>query len=101
MRVKSTTRKEVIPMGSLMPEVRHVNAGSVFAQIVEEGQTWLRHWIGQRMSRVLDQAVDELLGRERYERRAQVGYHIEGGECCRCHTHQRGQFSRNAGRMRH
>ena len=41
-------------MGSLMPEVRHVNAGSLFAQIVEEGQAWLRHWIGQRMSRLLD-----------------------------------------------
>jgi hypothetical protein len=34
-----------------MSEVRHVNAGSLFAQIVEEGQTWLWHWIGQRMSR--------------------------------------------------
>lgn len=87
-------------MGSLMPEVRHVNADSLFAQIVEEGQTWLRHWIGQRMSRLLDKAVDELLGRERYERRAQVGYHIEGGECCRCHTRQSCQFSRNAGRLR-
>jgi hypothetical protein len=54
-------------MGSLMPEVRHVNAGSLFAQIVEEGQTWLRHWIGQRMSRLLDKAVDDLLGRERYD----------------------------------
>jgi hypothetical protein len=72
----------------------------MFADIVDEGQTWLRYWIGQRMSRLLDKAVDELLGRERYERRAQVGYHIEGGECCRCHTHQSCRFSRNAGRLR-
>ncbi len=88
-------------MGSLIPEVRHVNAGALFAQIVEEGQTWLRHWLGQRMSRILDHAVDELLGRARYERRAQVGDHIEGGECCRCHTRRSCQFSRNAGRPRH
>jgi len=44
-------------MASLMPEVRHVNAGSLFVQIVEEGQTWFRGWIGQRMSRLLDKAV--------------------------------------------
>jgi hypothetical protein len=31
------------------------------------------------MSGQLDKAVDDLLSRERYERRAQVGYHIEGG----------------------
>lgn len=88
-------------MGSLFPEVRHVNTGALFAQIVEEGQTWLRHWIGQRMSRLLDQAVDEVLGRVRYERRAQVGDHIEGGACCRCQTHRSEQFSRNGGRLRH
>ena len=33
-------------MGSRMSEVRKVNVGSLFAQIVEEGQTWLSHWIG-------------------------------------------------------
>jgi hypothetical protein len=42
------TRKEVIPMNSLMPEVWHVNAGSFAAQIFEECQTWLRHWSGPR-----------------------------------------------------
>ena len=55
-------------MGGLMPEVWHVNAGSLFAQIVEEGQAWLRHLIGQSISRLLDKAVDDLLGREHYER---------------------------------
>ena len=72
-------RKEVIPIAHLIPEVRHVNARPLFAQIVPESQTWLWHWIGLRMSRLLDKAVDDLLGRERNERRAQVGYHIEGG----------------------
>jgi hypothetical protein len=46
--------------------MRHVNAGSLFGQIVEEGQTWLQYWVGPRMSRLLDKAVDDLLGRERY-----------------------------------
>jgi len=40
-----------------MREVWHVNAGALFAQIVEEDQTWLWHWIGQRMSRLLDKSV--------------------------------------------
>jgi len=58
----TTTRKEVIPTGGLMPKDRNVNANSLFAQIVEEGQTWLRYWIGQRMSSLLDKAVDDLAG---------------------------------------
>jgi hypothetical protein len=40
-----------------MPEVRHANAASLFSQIIEGDQMWLQHWIGQRMSRLLDKAV--------------------------------------------
>jgi hypothetical protein len=57
-------------MGSLMPEMRPVNAGSLYAQIVDEGETGMRHWIGPRMLRLLDKAVDDLLGLDRYERQA-------------------------------
>jgi hypothetical protein len=50
----------------------------LFSQIVEEGQTWFWYWIVQRMSSLLDKAVNDLLGCEHTERRAQVGYPIEG-----------------------
>jgi len=59
------------------------------------------HPDGQRMRRLFDKAVDDLLGRERYERRMQVGGYIDVSECCRCHTRPSCNFSRNAGRMRH
>jgi hypothetical protein len=59
--------RSVVPMDSLMPGVRHINAGSLFAQIAEAGRTWLRHWIGLSMSRLLDKAVDDPLGCERYD----------------------------------
>jgi hypothetical protein len=40
------TRKEVIPMGSLMPEMRPANVGSLLAQIVEKGKTGLDIGLG-------------------------------------------------------
>ena len=69
-------------MCSLMQEVRHVNAGSLFVKrLLRRASRVLLRWIGQRISRLLDKTVDDLLGHERYEHRTQMGYHVEGGEC--------------------
>lgn len=87
-------------MSSLMREKRHVNAGKLFADVLQESHEWLLRLIGLRMTLLLSKAVDELLARERYERRGRVAGDIEGGECCRCHSRQSCKFSRNAGRKR-
>ena len=66
------TRKEVILFASLTPEVWQFNAGAFAVQIVEEGQAWLWHWIRPHMSRLLEKAVNDLLGREGYAHCTQV-----------------------------
>ena len=68
---------------------------------MRESHEWLLRLIGMRMTILLAKAVDQLLARERYERRGHVSPDIEGGECCRCHSRQSQRFSRNAGRPRH
>jgi hypothetical protein len=87
-------------MSSLTPEKRHVNAGDLFASVLQESHEWLLRLIGLRMTLLLAKAVDELLARGRYERRGHVASDIEGGECCRCHSRRSQDFSRNAGRKR-
>src|SRR5512140_2471781 len=87
-------------MSSLTRGKRHVNAGKLFADVLQESHEWLLRLIGLRMTLLLSKAVDELLARERYERRGRVSADIEGGECCRCHSRQSCKFSRNAGRQR-
>src|SRR5512144_774223 len=87
-------------MSSLTRDRRHVNAGQLFADVLQESHEWLLRLIGLRMTLLLNKAVDELLARDRYERRGHVAQDIEGGECCRCHSRQSGNFSRNAGRQR-
>jgi len=87
-------------MSSLMPEKRHVNAGDLFASVLQESHEWLLRLIGLRMTLLLVKAVDELLARGRYERRGHVSADIEGGECPRCHSKRSQDFSRNAGRQR-
>ena len=50
-------------MDNLIPEIQPVNADSLFPGIIEEGQTWLRRWGEQRMIRLYDKAMDDLLDR--------------------------------------
>jgi transposase-like protein len=87
-------------MSSLTRDKRHVNAGDLFASVLQESHQWLLRLIGLRMTLLLNRAVDELLARERYQRRGHVTPHIEGGACQRCHSRQSRNFSRNAGRKR-
>src|SRR5512136_1471670 len=87
-------------MSSLTCEKRHVNAGKLFADVLQESHEWLLRLIGLRMTLLLNKAVAELLARDPYERRGHVAHDIEGGECWRCHSRQSYKFSRNAGRQR-
>ena len=87
-------------MPSLQPEERHVNVRSLFESALEEAHSALLGALGTRMSHLLNKGVDQLLGREPYERRGHVPSDLKGGECQRCHSHTSQRFSRNGGRKR-
>ncbi len=87
-------------MSSVMPDRRQVNVRELFESALAEAHQVLLSVLGARMTNLLNQAVDELLGRERYERRGHVPDDIEGGECVYCHTRQSEHFTRHGGRKR-
>jgi len=88
-------------MPSLLPERRSVNGRALLLQEVSETQAFLDHLMSQRLTLRLNQAVDQLLGRARYERRARVPYDWEQvGACQRCGSHRCEHFSRNGSRPR-
>ena len=88
-------------MPSLLPERRSVNSRALLLQEVSETQAFLDHLMSQRLTLRLNQAVDHLLGRSRYERRAGVPYPWEQvGACQRCGSHRCDHFSRNGSRPR-
>lgn len=88
-------------MASLLPERRSVNGRALLLHEVSETQAFLDHLMSQRLTLRLNQAVDHLLGRSRYERRANVPYHWEQiGACQRCGSHRCDHFSRNGSRPR-
>ncbi len=87
-------------MSSLTAERRQVNLQAVFEAVLAEAYASLMAALGVRMTHLLNRAVDELLGRARYERRRHVAYAIEGGECQRCHARHSQGFSRNGSRQR-
>jgi hypothetical protein len=83
-----------------MPDHRQVNVRELFESVLAEAQQVLLATLGARMTNLLNKAVDELLGRERYERRGHVPDDVEGGECLYCHSHQSDHFTRHGGRKR-
>ncbi len=85
-------------MASVMPDRRQVNVRNLFESALAEAHQVLLATLGARMTNLLNKAVDELLGRERYERRGHVPDDIEGGECQFCHTRQSEHFTRHGGR---
>jgi len=88
-------------MPSLLPERRSVNGRALLLQEVCETQAFLDQLMSQRLTLRLQQAVDQLLGRSHYERRASVPYHWEQvGACQRCGSHHCDHFSRNGSRPR-
>jgi hypothetical protein len=88
-------------MPSLLPERRAVNGGKLLSDTITETYAYLQRLMSQRLNQRLDQAVDYLLGREAYVRRAEVPADLEqSGQCQRCGTHQVDHFTRHGHRPR-
>ena len=88
-------------MPSLLPDRRTVNGGSMLHETLVETQAYLGRLMSQRLNLRLSAAVDYLLGRGRYDRRAAVPTDWEQvGRCQRCGSHQCDHFSRNGHRPR-
>lgn len=87
-------------MASVMPDRRQVNVRQLFESALAEAHQALLQALAARMTNLLKQAVDHVLGRERYERRGHVSDEVEGGECPYCHTRQSDHFTRHGGRQR-
>lgn len=87
-------------MSSLLPDHRQVNVRQQFEAALAEAHTALVTGLAARMSHLLAKDLDELLGRERYERRRHVRSDVEGGACQRCHSCESRRFSRHGGRWR-
>jgi hypothetical protein len=86
-------------MASLLPECRSVNGRALFLQEVNATQVFLEQLMSERWTLRLNQAVDQLLGRSRYERRAHVPCDLEQvGASQRYASHCSNHFSRNGSR---
>jgi len=88
-------------MGSIAVEKRRVNIQEVFAEAMAEAEAAVVKALERRVEEKLRGSIDELLGREAYERRSGVGQWVElAGECQRCKSRRSYRFSRNGGRER-
>ncbi len=92
--------KEAAPLSSLLPDRRLVNVRQPFESALAEALAALVTVLGARISNLLAKDLDELLGRERYERRGHVRPDVEGGECHCCHSCESRRFSRHGSRQR-
>ena len=88
-------------MPSLLPERRSVNGGAMLHAAIAETHAYLGRLMSQRLNARLSTAVDYLLGRQRYDRRAAVPSAWEQtGRCRRCGSQRCDHFSRNGHRPR-
>ena len=88
-------------MESIVGEKRCVNIKSVFAEAMAEAEAAVVKELERRVAEKLKASIDELLGRQAYERRSGVGQWVEiAGECQRCKSRRSYRFSRNGGRER-
>jgi hypothetical protein len=88
-------------MPSLLPDRRRVNGGKILHETIDEIHAYLGRLMSQRLNLRLAAAVDHLLGRRRYDRRAAVpGDWEQTGRCRRCGSHHCDHFSRNGHRPR-
>jgi hypothetical protein len=88
-------------MPSLLPDRRTVNGGRMLHETIVETHAHLGRLMSQRLNLRLAAAVDYLLGRGRYDRRAAVPCDWEQvGRCQRCGSHRCAHFSRNGHRPR-
>jgi hypothetical protein len=88
-------------MPSLLPDRRTVNGGKMLHDTIDEIHAYLGRLMSQRLNLRLSAAVDHLLGRGRYDRRAAVPDAWEqSGRGQRCGSHRCDHFSRNGHRLR-
>lgn len=88
-------------MGSIARERRGVNAKALFAVGLANAQAAVVNQLTVEVERGLERQLDEVLGREPYERREEVAPWIEvSGMCHRCKSRQSRRFSRNGHRVR-
>jgi hypothetical protein len=87
-------------MTSVLPERRQVNVRTLFETALAEAHATLLTLLSTRLNALLSQAMDELLGRSRYERRGHVSPAVQGGRCPHCQRRQSQRFSRHGGRWR-
>lgn len=88
-------------MSSVARERRQVNGEGLLADAIAAGEEALRQMVVQRLNELLVGVVTYLLGRQSYERRAQLGVWEEvKGRCVRCQSHSVRRFSRNGYRPR-
>lgn len=88
-------------MLSLLPDRRTVNGSQMLHDTLAETRAYLGRLMSQRLNLRLSAAVDHLLGRRRYDRRAAVPDDWEQtGRCLRCGSHRCDHFSRNGHRPR-
>lgn len=88
-------------MGSVIGARRTVNGAEMVAGIMAEEVGRLRAGIERRINAGLVAAVEQLLGRKPYERRAGVAsWEEQAGACAKCGSHMVRRFSRNGYRER-
>jgi hypothetical protein len=89
-----------LPVSSVLPDRRQLNVRALFETALAEARAALLTALNTRMNQLLSDAVTDLLGRVRYERRGHVPPRVQGGECPHCHRRQSHHFSRPGGRWR-
>lgn len=88
-------------MGSIARERRGVNVNALFAAGLANAQAAVVKRLAVEVEEGLEHRLDEVLGRDFYERREQVASWIEvSGMCQRCKSRQSRRFSRNGHRAR-
>ena len=88
-------------MGSIVGERRQVKIKALFEAAMAESEVAVRQELERRVAEKLSASIDELLGREAYARRSEVGTWVEiAGACQRCKSRRSYRFSRNGGRER-
>jgi hypothetical protein len=88
-------------MTSIAANVANVKGQNILSQALQEAGRKIEQIVTQHIYAYFDQVVEQVVGREPYERRQHVDRWLEQqGHCERCGTRQSQQFSRNGTRPR-
>jgi putative transposase len=88
-------------MSSVTRERRQLNSEALLSDAIAAGEEALAQMVVRRLNELLVMAVTYLLGRQSYERRAELASWEEmNGSCARCKSQRVRRFSRNGYRPR-